>query len=73
VAFITAMTSIGKQVGANRVITGTNIPHPCGDPNMPEDQDLALRREIIKCALKALQTKVEGPTVFVPDVKYTLK
>ena len=70
-ALITAMTMLGKQIGANRIVTGVKIPHPCGDPNLPEEADKALRREIVKSALGALQTDVSGPTIFVPDVKYT--
>jgi glycine reductase len=71
VAFITPMTMLGKQVGANRIITGTKIPHPCGDPNLPEEADKALRREIVRSALGALQTEVSEPTIFVPDIQYT--
>lgn len=71
VVLITAMTMLAKQLGANRIVTGTKIPHPCGDPNLPKEADRTLRREIVKCALKALQTDVTGPTIFVPDVKYT--
>ena len=65
---VTAMSMLGKQVGANRVVTGVKIPHPCGDPRLPEEGDRALRREIVKCALKALQTDVSSPTIFVPEV-----
>lgn len=68
VAFITAMTKMATQVGANRIVTGTKIPFPCGNPDMSEEADLALRREIVKCALKALQTEVSGPTVFMPEI-----
>jgi glycine reductase len=71
VAVITAMTLLAKQIGANRVVTGTKIPYPCGDPTLPEEADKALRRGIVKCALKALQTDVSGPTVFTPEIKYT--
>lgn len=70
VVLITAMTMLAKQLGAKRIVTGTKIPHPCGDPTLPEDADRVLRREILKCAFKALQTDVSGPTIFVPDVKY---
>ena len=72
VVVITAMTMLAKQIGANRIVTGTKIPHPCGDPTLSEEADLALRREIVKCAFSALQTEVSGPTVFTPDVKYAL-
>ena len=70
-AIVTAMTMLAKQIGANRIITGVKIPHPCGDPTLPEEADLALRREIVNRALGALQTDVSNPTVFVPDVQYT--
>ena len=72
VAYITAMATMGKQLKANRVITGIKIPHPCGDPTLPEEADQALRREIVQCALSVLQTEVSGPTIFTPDVaRYT--
>ncbi len=71
VVFITAMVMIGKQIGANRVVIGTKIPHPCGDPYLPEEGDRAVRRGIIKCAFGAIQTDVSSPTIFVPDVSFT--
>ncbi len=71
VAFITAMSMLGKQAGANRVVMGTKLIHPCGDPNMSPEADLALRQKIVKTALNALQTDVGGPTVFIPDIVFT--
>ncbi len=73
VALITAMTMVGKQTGANRIVTGTNIPHPCGDPSFPPEADRALRREIVKCAFCAIQTDVDGPTIFEPEVTFSAK
>ncbi len=70
VAFVTAMSMMAKQLGANRVITGTKIPHPCGDPSLPPEADKALRRKIITCALTALQSDVDGPTIFVPEATF---
>lgn len=67
---ITAMSMLARQVGANRIVTGVKILHPCGDAGLPEEADRALRREIVKTALKALQTDVDGPTIFVPEVAY---
>lgn len=66
------MTMVGNQMGVSRVITGTKIPHPCGDPTLPEEADRALRRAIVQCALDALQTNVSGSTIFTPDVQYSL-
>ncbi len=71
VAMITAMVSVARQIGANRVITGTKIPHPCGDPTLSPEADQALRRAIVNCALEVLQRDVEGPTVFAPDITFT--
>ena len=62
------MTMVGKQIGANRVVEGVKIPHPCGDPTLPEVSDLALRREIIERAIRALQTNVNVSTVFTSNV-----
>ncbi len=71
VAYITAMAMMAKQLGANRIVAGTKIPHPCGDPNLPPEADKALRREIVMCALKALQTDVSAPMVWAPEISYT--
>lgn len=70
-AYITAMSMMAKQLGANRVVTGTKIPHPCGDPSLPPEADKALRREIVNCAMTALQSDVDGQTIFVPDATFT--
>jgi glycine/betaine/sarcosine/D-proline reductase family selenoprotein B len=69
--FITAMSMMGRQLGANRIVTGTKIPHPLGDPTFTGEADLVLRREIVKTALKAIQTKIDGPTIFVPNITVT--
>ncbi len=71
VAMITAMTMLAKQTGANRIVAGTKIPHPCGDPSLPVEVDETVRRKILECALGVLQTDVDGPTVFTPDVTFT--
>ena len=70
VAFITAMISLAEQENVNRIVEAVAIPHPCGDPRLPEQADLGLRRKIVECALEALQTDVDGPMVFKPEVKY---
>ena len=65
------MAALAKQMKSNRIVVGTKIPHPCGDPNLPIEADRALRREIVRTALRVLQTEVSGPTVVVPDISYT--
>jgi glycine reductase len=70
-AHITAISLLSKQTGANRVIAGDQIPYPCGDPNLPEESDRAVRKEIVKTALTALQKDIIEPTIFKPVVVVT--
>ena len=62
------MSSMAKQLKVNRVVAGTKIPHPCGDPTLSPDADLMLRRAILQTCLTALATDVKTPTVFTPDI-----
>ena len=71
VAQITAMTVLAKQIGASRIVTGTKVPHPCGDPNLPKEADVSVRKRIVEYALKALLTNVDEPTIFVPNISFT--
>jgi betaine reductase len=68
VALITAMSMLGKQNGAGRVVAGAKISHPCGDPSLSREGDLGLRKRIVECALGALQTKVDSPTIFKQEI-----
>jgi glycine reductase len=68
VALITAMFPVAQQVRANRIVKGVSIPHPCGDPSLSKELDARLRREIVRTALKALESEVKGPTLFSPPV-----
>lgn len=63
---ITALDAMAKQVSINRIVRGVAIPHTCGDPHLPPEEDKRLRREIVSTALKALQTSVTEPTIFYP-------
>ena len=69
-AFITTLTVIAKSMGVNRIVAGVAIPRPCGNPDLSDEDDRALRREIVKTALDALQTDVDSPTIFVPSVTF---
>jgi glycine reductase len=55
---------ISLTVGANRIVPAVAIPHPLGNPELPPVEEKALRRRLIEKALRALQTEVEGQTVF---------
>lgn len=55
---------ISLTVGANRIVPTIAIPHPLGKPTLPHDEEKALRRKLVEKALRALQTPVDGQTVF---------
>ena len=63
---ISAIPIVPQTVGANRVIRGMRIEHVCGDPSLSEAGDHELNLRITRTALRALVTKVDGPTIFDP-------
>jgi hypothetical protein len=58
-SIITAMHTLAFNVGATRIVAGTKIPHPCGNPEIPEKRDLEVTRKILMSALELLQKNVE--------------
>ncbi len=59
-----SIVPISLTVGGNRIVPTIAIPHPFGDPDMSEGEEKKLRRKLVEKALKALQTPIEGQTVF---------
>lgn len=55
---------ISLTVGANRIIPAVAIPHHLGDPSLSKEEEKKLRRGLVQKALEALQTEVDGQTVF---------
>lgn len=55
---------ISLTVGANRIIPTIAIPYPLGNPELPENEEKKLRLDLVKKALRALQTEIEEQTVF---------
>lgn len=66
VAMISAIYNLALTTGANRVIRGARIEHVCGDPELGPEKDFSYGLEIVQTALNALQTSVQGPTLFEP-------
>ena len=58
------MTPVAQRVGASRIVTGGRIPHPASDPSRPPEAERAFRRNLVRTAIRALQTPVSEPTVF---------
>jgi glycine reductase complex component B subunit gamma len=64
VALLTAMTPVAQRVGASRIVTGGRIPHPASDPTRPPEAERAFRRNLVRVALRALESPVTEPTIF---------
>ncbi len=61
---VASIVPISLTVGANRIVPAVAIPHPLGNPELPEDEERGLRLNLVKKALRALQMEVEKQTVF---------
>jgi len=55
---------ISLTVGANRIVPAVAIPHPLGNPALTKEAEHKLRLNLVKKALTALSTEVDGQTVF---------
>lgn len=64
------MYALADQLRTPRIVQGTKIPHPCGDPILSPEEDLRLRREIVSTALRSLQASVTEPTLFKPNATF---
>jgi glycine reductase len=62
-AMITALGPVALDLGANRVVRGVKIPHPCGDPTLEPAKDRALRLALVRTSLRALGTKLDAATI----------
>ena len=64
VVHMCTITPISLTVGANRIVPTVAIPHPLGNPALSREDEKKLRRELVEKALHALETEVDGRTVF---------
>lgn len=64
VVHMCTIVPISMTVGANRIVPTVAIPHPLGNPELPQAEERALRRRLVEKALTALATEVDGQTVF---------
>jgi glycine reductase len=64
VVHMCTIVPISLTVGANRIVPTVAIPHPLGNPELPAEEEKALRRRLVTKALRALTTQVDGQTVF---------
>lgn len=64
VAHITNMIDVARVIGSNRIIPGVAITNPCSDTSLSIDDQLAMRREYMIRAVKAISTDMEQQTFF---------
>lgn len=64
VAYITTLDALARSVGANRIVRGKAIVNVVGDPTLPPTDERLFRKQLVTKALQALETPVEGPTIF---------
>ncbi len=64
VVHMCTVVPISQTVGANRIVPTIAIPHPLGDPKLTKEEEYELRKKLVKKALDALTTEVDGQTVF---------
>lgn len=63
IVHMATITTISQSVGANRIVPTIAIPYPVGNPELKSRED-GLRKELVERAIKALETKVDKPTIF---------
>lgn len=63
-AQICNMTAVAEQVGSNRIVNSASVLTPTGDARLQPNQEKDLRRGIVRAALTALLTPVEGQQIF---------
>jgi glycine reductase len=65
-ALFTAMVSVAATVGANRIVRGTAITHPLGDPARPSEDERSLRERIVQAGMDALRVTPQADQIFQP-------
>ncbi len=64
VVHIATVVPISLTVGANRIVPAVAIPYPLGDPKKDLVEEKKIRRALVEKSLRALETEVNGQTVF---------
>ncbi len=64
IVHMSTITTISESVGANRIVPTIAIPHPVGNPNLPENEEYSLRKKMVERAIDALGTEITEVTQF---------
>lgn len=64
IVHMATITTISQSVGANRIVPTVAIPHPVGNPKLPPEGELELRKKLVNKAINALNTEITESTQF---------
>ena len=64
VVHVCTVVPISLTIGANRIVPAVGIPYPLGNPTLSDEDSYKIRMNLVKKALKALETEVHEQTVF---------
>ena len=64
VVHLCTLTDISKVTGANRILQGLAIPYPAGNIALSPEKEFEYKKNMVRTALKALETDIKEPTVF---------
>ena len=67
IAQVTALPPVALMIGAHRIVQGSGVPFPLGNPDLDQEGEKALRRAIVEKALEALQTDLTEQRLFMLD------
>lgn len=54
------------MLGVNRIVVGSAVPNPCGNPGLELDKEKDYRREVVGKALELLSKDVDDVTIVTP-------
>jgi glycine/betaine/sarcosine/D-proline reductase family selenoprotein B len=64
VVHITAVPTVSKMIGVNRLLRGLNVTCVLGNIKLSRDLEKALRRKYVLRALELLQMDIKGKQIF---------
>jgi len=64
VVLITCLANVASQVGVGRILGGNKFHYPVGQPDLPAQEELRWRANLLEKALQALETPLQQPKIF---------
>jgi hypothetical protein len=63
VVLITCLSNVASQVGIGRILGGSKFHYPVGRPELPPEEELRWRVDLLERGLKALETPIKEPEI----------